>query len=710
MLFAGLAYASFEAAAHRSSILPQKYEGSVVRVTGFFCSLPVKRPLYSSAEFCVQKQSSLLPHALTKISVRWTQEYSLSPGLGYIELTLKLKRPRGTVNPYGGSYEKYMFFRRISALATVQARGNSQGQATLIVDESWLNTLRRHITVTRFQLSQRLSKLLEGLEHEGMIGALVLGDRSVISASDDRYLRQTGTQHLMAISGLHVGLLMWLLFRFLPKSIFGIVMLASVSLIYIVLVGFGASAQRAWIMGMLAVIATSGIKRTSLSASFLLGALLVLVLDPLAPLSLGFWYSFTAVAALLVLSKLKLMSATFGGLIVVQFVLMLVLLPLNSLFGVTQSGVSGLANLLAIPWVSIFVLPASLLATLVSYIDMAVAVSIFTVVNEVLHILMSLFEVLVAIPSSVKSLNSVYLLLAFSTILVSAVFLSHFRGVVLGFVLVIVLWIVVPARQDKVGHELLVFDAGQGLALALKTDKSVWLYDTGSRFERSSVAERVIIPFLRAQNLPSTIEGLIISHGDLDHAGGVTEVSNAYNPKHIWAGERERLPLGVNADSCHRGMVWQYRDMRIEVLFPTEHYQAKTANNHSCVVMITIKGFRILVMGDLEGEGERDFLRAFKGDLRADVLIAGHHGSKNASSYALLKRVKPEFVVFSAGFRNRFGHPHVSVLERVRRFDVNVYTTAESGAITLVFSDGLLGGYLDVNELRKEDKSFWLSN
>lgn len=725
----GLAYASYEANKHQQSVLPAALEGIEVRATGYLCSLPIAGKFSTRAEFCVVQIARLngqvLAFNLPRLLIRWSSELQLQPQRQLLDLTLVLTRPRGTVNVVGHSYEQYLFAHRVSALAKVVASASVTPVTQSLTGDTAIASSLTHqiqssLTALRYQLKQHIYPYLEHYEHAGLIIALILGDRGLVTVADNRHLSATGTQHLMAISGLHVGLLMWLLFRILPNSWLGSVLMATASLLYICLVGFGASAQRAWIMGMLATMAVAGRLRYRLRAGLVSALFFVLLLDPLAPMSLGFWYSFFSVFVILVLVRLKLSSASMWGLLGLQCLLILMLGPLNAWFGLPQVGLSGVANLFAIPWVSLVVLPLVLLSTLLSFIEPVIAGLGFLIANEILHALMALFDELANLPTGpfiIPSswLNAVFLLLMFVSLV-----LFRMRRQSMFFIVVLVLFLLIPGRRND-QHFMHLFDSGQGLAMVFHSADDTWLYDTGPSFERSSVMGRAVLPFLRQLNSGHDISGLILSHGDQDHSGGLATLLQHAEPLQFWAGEPERANLLRVTDSsaiqqCRKGMVWQQGKMHLEVLFPDSAYLGRSAyldrsafpgtsaNNRSCVVMLSLAGLKVLLMGDLEGKGERYFLRSTNKDLRADILIAGHHGSKNASSYALLKRVEPELVVFSAGYRNRFGHPHADVIERLQQVGSQYLSTAESGALT-VQVDGAGGKQIS---LARQGAPFWI--
>ena len=302
-------------------------------------------------------------------------------------------------------------------------------------------------------------------------------------------------------------------------------------------------------------------------------------------------------------------------------------------------------------------------------------------------------------------------------VLFFAVMFVRVKALLVCLVFSFILYFYFPPTIKAERNQLIIFDAGQGLALGIRSGESIWLYDTGAAYEKSSVVQRVVLPYLRAHNLIYAAQGLIVSHGDWDHAGGLSDLLSSIDVNYFWSGEAERL-VDVNHQKprpCIESMSWRSDTMTIEVLYPLKvplDNGRKSSNNHSCVVRITIDGFRFLLMGDLESEAELELVRYYRDRLKSDVLIAGHHGSSNASSYALLKHVQPDYMVFSAGYRNRFGHPHSKVVGRAKHFTQKIYNTAMTGALTFNIEalKGSRAGGLDINVegIREGQLPFWI--
>ena len=713
LLLLGWAYANSVATSHYSNIIPSEFEGVLVTATGERCSLISSNERSQSFRFCasaIQMESAepLAGKRLLQINVPYSITIPAVPAT--LRLQLKLKVPRGSVNPVGLSFEQYYFQQKVvgvgRALEVVEVNHQSQ-----LFDYG----LQAYVLSWRERLAQKLQLGAGEFESYGIIRALVIGDRRSISDGWEKALSATGTQHLMAISGLHVGMIALLLWRFLPKSRTGLFFFAALTFVYVVIVGFSESAQRAWLMSVFLAFAGAGYIKLDWKSAWLGALALVLLLNPLSVLSVGFIYSFTSVALLILLAQAGWISINtpVRSFLIVQLFFLLMLGVLNAIMGVAHNGVFLLANLVAVPWVSWVVLPVSLFAFSLSWVDVPCASALYSFINQVLQFLYAFLESLSALPIALNQDRSFLRLVAFSVVLFAVVVSGRFSLLSAAGLVLLVAALAIRSSARVETPELTVFDTGQGLSVLIRSEYSVWLYDLGPSYGSSSAARRIVLPYLRAVSGVDSMDGLVISHGDNDHAGDYVYFLSQVDPKLRWSGEVERLHWPsehpYQSDqfgfvSCKRGMRWERGELLIEVLYPARTPKSASSNNHSCVLRVTLSDKVFLLMGDLESDAEMSLVRDMKADLKADVLIAGHHGSKKATSYALLKHVQPDNVVVSAGYRNRFGHPHVDVISRVKAFDAAIFNTASDGAVRFVVGDG----GIKIERARTLREAFWL--
>jgi len=597
-------------------------------------------------------------------------------------------------------------------------------------------------------IHEHLRETWAGLSHRGVIEALILRHKALITPQENELLALSGTAHLMAISGLHVGLICWAIYSFLQKlrkEKYALFVIGIVGFAYIALVGFSPSAQRAYVMVMCALLVITGRVPVNPRAAYCLALALVLLLDPLAPLNPGFWFSFAAVFALLVIYQFNEWLRESGlvtNLLVIQIVLTLSLATTQAHFQVEVSSFSVLASLVAIPWVSCVVLPGSLIAALLSVLPWLgeVSISLFEVLSVVIDVLFEFLALAEVFPLLVPSTESAEAAVFFALVVLATLQgVNRFLFVSVLVFLSLFLLLAKPLVDDSStpAARFTVHDVGQGLAITMHDGARAWVYDTGPSYERFSAAKNILLPYIRGDD----VHGVIISHGDTDHSGRAAWFVGQVQPQVTLLGEpeRSRLPLAQSVRDESRMLTAEARrrciegqtlsaspNLEIRVLWPINGVApSSNSNSRSCVVRFTISGIRFLVMGDVEGEAERTFVRHYLSQdkratrhvthadnmeapisaLNADILIAGHHGAKAGTSTALLKNVLPQHIVFFSGFANRFGHPSEHVLKRVSRFDVDVWRTATDGGLTFVVTGD---GVLNVYSARQQQLPYWI--
>ncbi|CAI8969594.1 DNA internalization-related competence protein ComEC/Rec2 [Pseudomonas serboccidentalis] len=590
-------------------------------------------------------------------------------------LAVKLKRPGGLLNPDAFDYEAWLLAQRIGATGTVK-----DGQR--LAEASW--AWRDHIR-------QRLLEV-DAQGRSGALAALVLGDGSGLSREDWQTLQDTGTVHLLVISGQHIGLLaavMYLLvaglarfglwplrWPWLPWAC-GLAFAAAVG--YGLLAGFEVPVQRACVMVGLVLLWRLRLRHLGAWWPLLLAFNAVLLLDPLASLRPGFWLSFAAVAVLIF---------TFGSRLGAwrwwqtwtraQWLIALGLCPVLLALNLPISLSGPLANLLAVPWVSFVVLPPALLGTALLPVPY-VGEGLLWLAGGMIDALFRGLALIAGqwpawIPAAVSwwvwtlgSLGALLLLLP--------------RGVPmrpLGWPLLLML--VVPPRErlpERVA-DIWQLDVGQGLAILIRTRNHAVLYDTGPRFGDFDLGERVVLPALRKLGVEH-LDLMLLSHADADHAGGALAVARRLPVAQVISGDPPGLPAALNAGTCDSGRQWQWDGVRFQLW---QWSGAHDSNQRSCVLQIEANGERLLLTGDIDTHAEQVLLDSPLA-VPTQWLQAPHHGSRSSSSMALLKTLQPDAVLISRGQGNSFGHPHPTVLARYRKQRLRIYDSAEHGAIHL---------------------------
>jgi competence protein ComEC len=590
-------------------------------------------------------------------------------------LAVKLKRAGGLLNPDAFDYEAWLLAQRIGATGTIK-----DGQRLSEARWAWRDSIRQRL----------LSVDAQG--RNGALAALVLGDGSGLSREDWQILQDTGTVHLLVISGQHIGLLAavmyWLvagLARFglwprrwpwLPWAC-GLAFTAALG--YALLAGFDVPVQRACVMVGLVLLWRLRFRHLGAWWPLLLAFDGVLLLDPLASLRPGLWLSFAAVAVLIF---------TFGGRLGAwrwwqtwtraQWLIAIGLCPVLLALNLPISLSGPLANLLAVPWVSLVVLPPALLGTLLLPVPY-VGAGLLWLAGGLID---GLFRALALIaghwPAWIAPSIPVWGLAAGS---LGAVLLLLPRGVPmrpLGWPLLLLL--VVPPRErlDAGLADIWQLDVGQGLAILIRTRHHTLLYDAGPRFGDFDLGERVVLPALRKLSVKK-LDLMLLSHADADHAGGALAITRGLTVDQVISGDPAGLPAQLRAEACESGRQWQWDGVRFQLW---QWADARDSNQRSCVLQIEANGERLLLTGDIDTHAERSLLDS---PLVAPThwLQAPHHGSRSSSSMALLNVLKPESVLISRGHGNSFGHPHPTVLARYRKQGLRIYDSAEQGAIHL---------------------------
>ncbi len=612
---------------------------------------------------------------------------------------LRLKTTRGLRNKHGFDYEKWLYLQDVGATAYIRALP----QKIAVSKYPWLSL--------RSRLAEEIKQALpQGSNITGLILGLSLGMRDDIETSQWQILQNTGTSHLLAISGLHIGIaalfgfyfgkiLYLLLFRtvfigsnqrFSPLNC-ALVSSMIFAIFYAAMAGFSVSTQRACIMLITLSVCSIGARKFKASSIFCIALIAVLIFDPKAILSAGTWFSFLAVAVLLILvkrekhfidirqldasrKKQKLIQA-----IKLQFFLVLFLAVPVALVFSKVSIVSPLVNFLLIPIFSFTVVPVLLVSLLFISVNQELAFKFLNVEHDWLELIWKFLEVCSNLPLAQLDLQlSPVSALLFNLLLLPLILPKGVLNRAYCLVLLLPFMFGFSAKPLNPGElDITVFDVGQGLSVLLKTSKHQVLYDTGPAFRNgSSSAGRVIKPWLYAENIHS-LSALIISHSDNDHSGGLNLIKQSFTPKQIFAPAADSIDYTL---ACESGVSWVWDNVRFEFIYPLRKSKNKKKNNNSCVLRVSLHGKSLLISGDIEKEAERALLSQYS-SLKSHILIVPHHGSRTSSTIEFVNSVKPQIAVIPAGFANRWRFPKADILNRWQKASGEVHTIAETGEL-----------------------------
>lgn len=714
-LVLGCTWAGLRAHGRLAEALPGAWEGRDVTVVGVVAELPQAIEHGVRFVFDVEQAPAPVP---SRVLVGW-YDRNAPEGAGgdplvrageRWRLTLRLKRPHGNANPGGFDYEAWLLERGLRATGYVRPSADNQRLDPFVVTPATLVERLREL------LRERLRTTLAEGAHPGLVVALGVGDQHSIDADLWRVFNRTGTQHLMAISGLHVGIVAMLagggvmaLWRRIPPLALRLpAQKAGVLAGWLAAVGYGAVAG----MGvptlrtvlMLGVVALAMLAGRMAAPSRVLGLALLTVLlaDPWAVLSAGFWLSFGAVAVLVLAGAGRPAGErVWRSFLRTQLAVTLGLVPVLLALFQQFSLISPLANGVAIPLVSLVITPL-ILAYLVVPLPPLLWLADWLLVG-----LMAFLGWLAELPLAVwqQAAPPLPVVLGAGVGCLWALLPRGTPGRWVGLAGLIPLLAWVPPRPAPGEWRMTVLDVGHGLAVHVQTASHDLLYDTGPAWSREGNSGlRVVLPYLRAEGV-RRLDQLLVSHDDIDHAGGAASVL-AEMPVATWSsslGEDHPLRRApVPHRACQAEQAWRWDGVDFQVLHPPADLPAAGPDNaRSCVLRIAGPHGRALLLGDLEAPQEAALVAG--AGLASEVVVAPHHGSRSSSSPQLVAAVAPRMVIYPVGYLNRFQHPHPSVWARWNGAGAEGWRTDAGGAIQV--RAGQAG--LEVEAWRQSHPRYW---
>ncbi|WP_347988256.1 DNA internalization-related competence protein ComEC/Rec2 [Methylomonas sp. AM2-LC] len=687
--------------------LPVAYQNVDVNIQGFISSLPQHQQGRSSFDFTVTYPAKDFPK---KIHLNWyTPKQILRAGENW-KFTVKLQPPYGRLNPGSFDFESWMFANQIGATGYVRNKPMPQQLDDTLGVFEYFSRWRQSIAI-------RLDEALpEGMQLS-VIKALTIGTQDTISKNQWNVFRETGTTHLIVISGSHISLIAGLVYVWVKRgwAWLGILSISPqrvaaffawlAALFYSGLAGYSIPTLRAIIMLSVALAAIAWQRNTSALQILCLALIAVLLFDPLAVLSVGFWLSFVAVALLIYVSVGRLGRGSFWReSISAQLATFIGLSPLLIVFFQQVSLIAPIANWVAVPVIGVLVTPLALLSVGLLFVAQPLASGLLKLTD---YILQGLWWVLVKL--SVLPLASIYCLpppwyaLLFAGIAVLLLLTPQgFPMRYLSTFLFLPLFFVDTVKPVLGNVRVTLLDVGQGLSVVVQTAEHALVFDTGAKFsEERDMGDAVLVPFLHRQGL-THVDTLIVSHADNDHSGGVASlqaemsVDSMMSSAATWA-------EGVGKQYCRAGQNWQWDQVEFTILSPPESAFA-SENDNSCVLKVQAGKQSYLLTGDIEEPAEDWLVQHYAKQLQSTVLIAPHHGSKTSSSYYFLQQVNPQLVLISVGYLNRFHFPHKPVLARYQQLNLPWLTTAEQGAISIYGDKEML-----VETERDKQRRYWMT-
>ncbi len=697
----GFSWAAWRAEWRLAEHLPMQWEQRDVEVVGVVAELP--QPLDRAVRFVFDVETSEAP-VPARIQLSW---YPPRRGEGVVpelragerwRLTVRLRRPHGFANPHGFDYEAWLLERNVRATGYVRESESNERLATFVPRP--MPAVHR----VRGLVRERFAEHLAERKHAGVLIALAIGDQRAIGREHWEIFRRTAVAHLVSISGLHVSLVAllgagvvgwawrrtpWLALR-VPtrKAAAGAGLLAAT--LYALLAGLGIPTQRALLMLGVAAAALMSGRETSGSRVLALALFVVLVFDPWAVLSSGFWLSFAAVGIILfVVGGRRRNVDGWRAAVRIQLAITLATAPALLVLFNAFSLVAPVANAVAIPMVSFLITPLTLAAIVVPH------PALLELAHWLTHWMMQWLEWLSSQPFALWEQASVPAMLVLVAVVGVAWLLlprgTPARHAALLAALPMLLW--VPDRPGEGSFRLAVLDVGQGLAVHVQTAAHDLVYDTGPPYgPEADAGSRVLLPYLAGSGV-RRIDRIVVSHGDSDHVGGAASLMRGVPVGDLLHGldAGHDLLQGVSERACAAGETWHWDGVVFEVLHPSPDEPAfPKPNDRSCVLRIAAAGGSVLLTGDIEASAERSLVSRAGDRIASTLVVAPHHGSRTSSSAALVDSVRADHVVHAVGNLNPFRHPHPAVWARWDGAGARNWRTDSQGAILVeVGQEGL---------------------
>ncbi len=644
---------------------------------------------------CLKQGAMLLSHVEAQPMIQHIEAGDM------FKATVQIKAPKASLQLSGFDVQAHWFANQIAGI------GQIKSTPALIQKASPWNPLHG-LQRTRERIAQNLISTLNGHPETPLLLAMVVGDQGLISPSDRELFNATGIAHLVAISGLHITLFAllaggfgtWIWKRmpsaclWVPAHVAGAAVGLVIALLYAGIAGWGLPAQRTVFMLLALFIGTLRQGQPNSWDTFHLAMAPTMLVDPWAVLDAGFILSFGAVAALIFANQghyrfVKPQQEWLLTAARTQYVATIALLVPCAMLFKQQSVVSPLANALSIPWMSFISTPLALIGGLLNQ-GWALQASASSLGVQRLW-LSAMSDLPWAVwpihdqPSWVWVLACIgIVLLLLPTGLVNRLVALALLGTLF--------W---PAPRPQTNDFWLhALDVGQGTAVVIQTQNHVMLYDAGPAFnDRSNSTRRVTVPWMQSQG-HSHFDLFMLSHDDADHSGGAPLLLEQHKTKQLSASMAGHHPLfeqakkhALDTVNCHEQQHWTWDGVTFEPLPLHIHRNSERKNDQSCVIRIHNGTHSVLIAGDIERWGEAHLIASHGSQkLQSTVLVVPHHGSKTSSSAAFLRAVRPQYAIVQAGWKNHYGHPHRDVVERYASSGVELFNTAQTGAMHWQFN------------------------
>ncbi|MBN1239017.1 MAG: DNA internalization-related competence protein ComEC/Rec2 [Gammaproteobacteria bacterium] len=706
-LLAALAAATLTAASAAARLddrLPPELLGGDFAVTGWvdgFPSGPAERTTFS---FRVERAED--PAVPRRLRLAWYGAPSTLAAGAAFDLTVRLRPPRGTLNPGGFDYERWLLVEGYGATGYVRSGAAAPDRSPSLA-RAWMRARRA--------VADDIAAAAPGESAAALVTALAIGERFGFTEQQWEALRRSGTSHLVAISGMHVGLVagfvffaarrLWLRLP-APAVHYDLEAAAALSLAaaigYAALAGFAVPTQRAVVMTAVALGIVAARRRVGAANGIAAAAVAVTALDPFAVLGASFWMSFGAVALLVWLAlryarraakpapPLARLRSHVRALVLLQLAVGVGLVPITVLFFGEVSFVAPFVNLLAIPYFTLVLVPLTLTAVLAACVGVPGADALIHAAGVLADVAWTWIHAAGGAPFAAAGVSQPQPVIAALALLGAAAALpAHpLPGRSVAWLALLPLVSPFQHRVPEGAADVTMLDVGHGLAVVVETRRHRLLYDAGPSFPSGyDSGADVVLPAL-ARRRWAGLDRVVVSHSDNDHAGGIAAVLRAWPDADVLKGPDVEA---FGGRVCAAGQRWTWDGVVFDVLHPAPDFSWR-GNESSCVLKITTRHGSVLIPGDAESRAEREL--ALRPDVAADVVVIGHHGSRTSSTPAFVAATGARHALASAGHANRWGFPAAEVVRRWRDAGARLWVTADEGAVEVRLRDGRieLGG------------------
>ncbi|MDQ0158685.1 competence protein ComEC [Alkalibacillus salilacus] len=611
-------------------------------------------------------------------------------------LEAELSSPDPATNPGQFDYRSFLQNEGIVAISYNPTLINCDG-----------NSVLSHLYQYRSTLMGGLNETYQA-DTIAWLNALIFGDRQGLDEEVLGVYQFWNITHLLAISGLHVGLTLGMIYYVLlyglklPKERINLILLFFIPF-YIVIAGANPPVIRAGLMAALFIILSFYKKRLDTTDILSFIFLVVLWIDPYLIYQLGFQFSFVVTFSL-VLSKSLLTQSNhwLSQSLIISLVSQLAILPIQLTHFHFTNALSILINLIMVPVYSVLIIPLSILLLISVWLPQPISFLLERVFLSMQEVIQSIFSIM-GQPYFATWVTGEPPMIAIVLFYISWLVMMRLwalkelgKAALAGCVMISILLIAQYSVYLDKNLYLTMLDVGQAEAVVLELPnrEGVFLFDAGEEVSFSEVQshdnyENIIKPFLWSRGIKH-LDGLWISHADYDHIGSASQVIHDFHPELLFRYSLEQSELDSldgTTMQVEKGDIIKWKDTTFTVLAPDVGKVTDDENERSVVVLVEYDDFSILMTGDITNSVEEELMNAEKlGEV--DILKVAHHGSDTSTSESFLQHVNPTTGLISVGHNNHYNHPSPEVYDRLVKHDIAVYRTDENGAITIKFIDG----------------------